>query len=106
MTAVAEIGLQKDTNKATASEEGRQFYSRCLRPWSARVADALGRLLLSDAERKRGLAIEFDLSNLQIGSGLEQIQYWREAINSGLVSANEGRNALGFEDIADGDQLR
>jgi phage portal protein BeeE len=99
-------GLQKDSNRATSAEESRQFVARCLRPWNARIGDRLGRLLLSDRERARGIAIEHDLTELALGQGLERAQYLRELTGAGILTSNESRNSIGYEDAPNGDELR
>jgi HK97 family phage portal protein len=99
------LGLLKDSNKATSAEEGRSFYSRCLKPWSARISDVLGRLLLSDAERAAGLCIETDLSELALGQGAERANYLRSLVLTGIISRNEARNSLGFPDAPNADEL-
>ena len=97
------VGLLKNTNRSTATEENRAFHSRCLRPWSARIGSSLSRLLLSDTERAAGLCIETDLSTLALGEGVERATYLRQLVLSGILSRNEARNSIGYEDAPDGD---
>jgi HK97 family phage portal protein len=99
------IGLQKDSNRASSQTEERSFALRCLKPWGARIGDALGRLLLSDGERKAGLCIEVDLSELEL-SGVERGTYLRDLTGAGVLTANEARAACGYPNAPDGDRLR
>jgi HK97 family phage portal protein len=99
------LGLLKDSNKATSAEENRAFYARCLKPWAARISDSLGRLLLSHAERKAGLCIETDLSELALGQGKERADYLRSLVLTGIISRNEARNSIGYEDAPNADEL-
>jgi HK97 family phage portal protein len=92
------IGLQKDSNRASSVEEARQFLQRCARPWSARVGDAVSRLLLTPAERAKGLACEFDLTEMALGFGKERAEFVSQLVNSGVLTGNEGRNNLGYPD--------
>jgi HK97 family phage portal protein len=99
------VGLLKDSNKATSSEENRAFYARCLKPWAARISDVLGRLLLSDEERKAGLSIETSLDELSLGQGVERATYLRALVLSSIATPNEARNSLGMADLPDGGTL-
>jgi len=100
------VGLTEDVNKATAAEQSRQFYTTCLKPWSARIGGALSARLLTDAERQRGLSVAFDLSDAALGFGEERARYLRELVNSGIVTSNEARNSLGYADVPGADKLR
>lgn len=100
------VGLLKDANKATSSEETVGFYQRAVRPWAARVTDALGRQLLSPTERRKGLVVSFDLSHLQIGFGKPAAEFWAQLVNSGIASTDDARDALDLPDVPQGSRVR
>jgi HK97 family phage portal protein len=100
------IGLTKDSNKSSSDSETRQFATRCLKPWGFRISDRLSRLLLTDAERAKGLCVEHDLTELSLGQGKERSEYLSQLVNSGILKSNEARNSIGAEDDPDGDKLR
>jgi HK97 family phage portal protein len=99
------LNLTDSVTRATAAEESRQFFNRALKPWASRVSDVLSRLLLTDAERRQGQAVQFDLSELALGIGRERAEYVRALVLSSVVTPNEARNSLQMEDIEGGDQL-
>lgn len=100
------VGLLRDSNRATSQEAGRALYSRCIRPWAARISDAMSRQLLTVAERKQGLQVAFDLSSLQVGFGKEAADYWAALCNAGIASTNDARDALSLPDVPMGDRVR
>lgn len=94
-----------DVNRATAAEEARQFAQFTLRPHADKIAHALTRLLLSDAEIARGLRVSWDLSDALLGFGQERAEYVSRLVNGGVISRNEGRNILGHPDIDGGEAI-
>lgn len=91
---------------STAVEESRAAVLHCLRPWAARLSDCLGRVLLTQQERDKGMRIDAPLDHLLVAPGKETSEYLRELVNSGILSLNEARNVLGLADIPGGDVHR
>jgi HK97 family phage portal protein len=90
---------------ASSVEETRSFASLSLQPFCARIADELGRKLLTPAQRVQGFAIEFDLMQLLVSPAEmpERVSKW---INGGFKTVNEARNEAGLPDVEGGDELR
>jgi HK97 family phage portal protein len=100
------IGLVKDSSRSTSVEESRQLVQRCLRPMQARIGDRLGRLLLTDQERAKGLEIAHDLAELTLGLGRERSEYLSRLTLAGIMQSNEARGSIGLEPDPDGGKLR
>lgn len=91
---------------STAVEESRAAVLHCLRPWAVRLSDCLGRVLLTQQERDKGMRVDVSLDSLLVAPGKEMSEYLRELVNSGILSLNEARNVLGLADIPGGDVHR
>lgn len=100
------LGETGNASYSTATEEFRGAVLHCLRPWAARLCDCLGRALLTRDQRLKGLRIEAPLDHLLVAPGKETSEYLKELVNAGILNTNEGRNILGYPDIAGGETYR
>lgn len=101
--------LEADDKEAYASsvEGTRALYTTSLRPFFARLADALGLKLLSREQRAKGTSVVFDATDLLVMPGTETAEFGSKLVNAGICTPNEVRNRyLGLEDIEGGDELR
>src|SRR5262249_51825604 len=58
-------------SRGSMIDDTRKLVSLCLQPLAVRVADAIGELLLSPAERAAGLRVHINLQDLVKGYGVE-----------------------------------
>ncbi len=100
------VGMAQESSYSTAAEERRSFVNSTLRPWARRIADELGRKLLAEEERSRGLTVAYDFSAELLGEGNERAEALSKLVNSGVYSPNEARNLLGLADVPGGEELR
>ena len=75
----------------------KSYVSTCLEHWLS--------YFRSEFKLKLDVNIKFDTSSLIVGSFKEEVESLRMAIDCGLITANEGREKLGFEAHPDGDTL-
>lgn len=99
---LAETG---NVNNATASEQNRQFATISLKPMARRLEDAISEKLFTREQIGAGLKVSIDLLPLLLGSGKESSEYYSKLVAGSILSTNESRNALGFADVAGGDEL-
>jgi hypothetical protein len=93
------------TTRSTIEDESRRLVSLALRPLAVRVGDAVGQLLLSDAERASGLRVTINLESLVRGFGLELSEGLSRYVLAGVMSRSEARRAIGLPDRADTDTM-
>jgi HK97 family phage portal protein len=97
------VGIIDIGNRATSVEQGRLLVSLCLAPMAARVADAVGLYLLSEAERGAGIRIGISLRDLTRGHGDELAQSLSRLVLAGVISRNEARAEIGLPGTSDTD---
>lgn len=89
---------------SNTEQMGREFLSYCLEPWLRGLEGALGRALLSDAERGR-FAVRFDRDDLTRADLATRATTINSLIASQTINANEGREWLGLSPREGGDQF-
>jgi HK97 family phage portal protein len=86
--------LVQDLTHATYSsivELSRGFAIHTLGPWLARWEAAISRQLLSEAERRAGVYVEFKLDGLLRGDLKARYDSYATGIQWGIISPNEAR---------------
>jgi HK97 family phage portal protein len=94
-----------DTAFSSAAELGRAFREATIKPLVRRLQDEMSRKLLNIEERRRGLAVAFDLSELGRADGREMAETNARLLLSGVLTANEIRASLNYPSHEDGDTL-
>lgn len=89
---------------SNTEQMGREFLSYCLEPWLRSLEGALGRALLSDAERGR-FAVRFDRDDLTRADLATRATTINSLIASQTINPNEGREWLGLSPREGGDQF-
>jgi HK97 family phage portal protein len=77
-----------------------------LAPWHARFEQSAENALLSAAERKAGYRVHLDSRQMLRGSAVDRMAYLKTAIEAGIMTQNEGRDAEGLDRINDPDADR
>lgn len=88
-----------DLEKATfsnISEQTIQFIRYSLMPWIVNWEQEINRKVFTEAERKAGYFVKFNLSGIMRGTPTERAAFYHNAITDGWMSRNEARI---FEDM-------
>lgn len=83
-------------------ETYRGFYKSALLPWIRRFDQEATRKLFP--QRQTWRQVEHDLTSLTLGSFKEQVDALDRAVNRGILTCNEARHVLGYNDVEDGDE--
>jgi hypothetical protein len=102
------LHMIQETEKNTSWGSGiysmtLNFVTFTLRPWAARIEQALDRQLLSDAERETYF-FEFNLDAILRGDLSSQSDYFTAAIQNGWLSRNEVRDIINRNPVDGGDE--
>lgn len=93
--------LVQDLTRATFSnieQTGLDFVIHCIKPWAKRWAGAIYRDLIAPT-LGRAFRAEFDTKWITMGDSAARIAYIRDAIQTGLISHNEGRAMEGLNPV-------
>lgn len=88
-----------DLERATfsnISEQTIQFIRYSLMPWIVNWEQEINRKVFTEAERKAGYYVKFNLGGIMRGTAQERAQFYHFAITDGWMSRNEVR---AFEDM-------
>lgn len=83
-----------DLEKATfsnISEQTIQFIRYSLMPWIVNWEQEINRKVFTQAERKAGYFVKFNLGGIMRGTPTERAQFYHNAITDGWMSRNEAR---------------
>ena len=83
-----------DLEKATfsnISEQTIQFIRFSVMPWVVNWEQELNRKIFTDAERKAGYFVKFNLAGIMRGTAGERATFYHAAITDGWMSRNEAR---------------
>lgn len=83
-----------DLEKATfsnISEQTIQFIRYSVMPWVVNWEQELNRKIFTDAERKAGYFVKFNLAGIMRGTASERATFYHNAITDGWMSRNEAR---------------
>jgi HK97 family phage portal protein len=97
------IGADDRATLQSTKEAALWFAKFCLAGWARKVESELERVLLP---ADGSMAIAFDLMQLQRGDPEAQMASAVQALASGLLTANELRQQLGYPQHPDGNKLR
>lgn len=101
--------LINDMSSSTAWGSGIQqivqgFYKLCLRPYLERYEASMKAWLLTPEERLE-YDIEFDFNALLRPDQYERIKMYKEGVQGGVMTPNEGRIQEGWQPLEGGDKL-
>src|SRR5262249_49418502 len=85
------LGGGDEVNRSTAGTEVELAYRTCLFPAAVRIADQVGRQLLSDGERAAGYAVNIDLQEWLRGSGNSLADMLSKLVLGNIISPDEAR---------------
>lgn len=83
-----------DLEKATfsnISEQTIQFIRYSVMPWVVNWEQELNRKIFTEAERKAGYFVKFNLAGIMRGTAAERATFYHNAISDGWMSRNEAR---------------
>lgn len=100
----AVLGIGDRPTYGSAVEESRQLVTACLAPLAARLESALGRDLLTEAERRAGFYIRHDLEALLRGDLKSRFEAYRIGREIGVWSTNDIRRRENEAPVANGDE--
>lgn len=96
-----------DLSRATFSNiehQAIQFVTDCLMSQCRRIESRMNQYLLSEADRKAGYYIEFDLKGLLAGDSQARSAFYRALFSIGAMTQNEIRAAENYSPITGGDR--
>ena len=91
------LSVRDSSAYASAVESGREFYRTTIRPLQYRVERELS--------AKLGADIRYDAGEVTLGYGVDRADTLSKLMYSGLISANEARQTLGYSPIKHGDVM-
>lgn len=83
-----------DLEKATfsnISEQAIQFVRHTMTPWIVNYEQEINRKVFTEAERKAGYYVKFNLNGLLRGTAKERAEFYTKGIRDGWMSRNEVR---------------
>lgn len=89
------IGILDKATYSNISVQAKMLYGMVLGPWLSLVKETIQCQLVDAYEpwASEGLFVDFDLSDVLKGEPLAEVQAIREAIATGIMTPNEGRQA-------------
>lgn len=89
------IGILDKATYSNISVQAKMLYGMVLGPWLALMRETIQTQLVDAYEpwRQERLFVDFDLSDVLKGEPLAEVQAIREAIATGIMTPNEGRQA-------------
>lgn len=96
-----------DLSKATFSNiehQAIQFVTDTLNRWCKRIEGRMNRYLLSEADRRAGYYIEFDLKGLLAGDSAARAKFYQSLFLIGAISPNEIRVSENMSPYDGGDR--
>jgi HK97 family phage portal protein len=94
-------GAQSKYNQASIEAAGEDVVRFCFRPRIQAIENELGDKLLTAAEQAQGYTIHMETDALLRGDQLQQMQIAKQGVGGGVLSRNEGRQAIGRPPVAD-----
>lgn len=90
------IGILDHATYSNVAELHRMLYGMVLGPWLTLIEDTLKAQLIDTYEpwAQEQLYVAFDLTEVLKGDALKEVQAVREAIQTGVMTQNEGRRRL------------
>lgn len=82
--------LEKSTF-SNISEQALHFVRHSIMPWVIRYEQEMNRKMFTEAEKKAGYYVRFDLAGLLRGTAKERAEFYHYAITDGWLSRNEVR---------------
>lgn len=97
-----------DLEKATfsnISEQTIQFIRYSVMPWVVNWEQELNRKIFTEAERKAGYFVKFNLAGIMRGTAAERATFYHNAITDGWMSRNEARQLEDMNPIEGLDEM-
>ncbi len=96
------VGILDNANFANAAQAASWFATNTLSPWCIAIEREFARTIFNDPDR---FHLELDLSALIKGDYATRAQVGVNLVRSGILTANELRQELGWDRHPDGDKL-
>lgn len=93
-------GVLQNSAKA---EDLEAFFDGCIEPFSIQFSEVLSKMLFSEPERARGSYIMATANRLQYMSMQAKLEMVRDMVDRGIMSEEEGREALNYGPRREGD---
>lgn len=89
------IGILDNATYSNISVQAKMLYGMVLGPWLGLIKETIETQLIRNYKpwADEGLFVDFDLSEVLKGEPLAEVQAIREAIGTGIMTPNEGRQA-------------
>ncbi|MFJ6030580.1 phage portal protein [Bacillus toyonensis] len=97
-------GMTSKDGNGNFENNNRYFVRNTLGPIIKAIEAELDASLLTNAEQGK-YEFKFDTSELERATEADRISMYSEAVNKGLLTINESREALDYEAVAGGDDL-
>lgn len=98
--------MEKSTSWGTGLEQQNiAFLTYTLRPYLTRIEHAMDRWLFTEAERKAGYYVEFNVEGLLRGDSTARAAYYSQMVQNGLMTRNEVRAKENLEPHGGADDL-
>lgn len=95
------IGILDKATYSNIETQHQMLYTDVLGPWLVMIEETIQAQLIDPEPAFEGLFVEFDLAEVLKGDKLKEIQALREAIGTGLMKPNEGRQVLNLPVVGD-----
>jgi HK97 family phage portal protein len=96
------VGIWNDANFSSTAQAESWFASNTLAPWTTAIEREFARVVFNDPGR---FSLCLSLNSLLRGDFATRAQVGVNLVRSGVLTANELRQELGFDPHADGDKL-
>jgi HK97 family phage portal protein len=93
-----------NSNYNNLEQENASYVDSCLMQWLVRWESAISNQLLTAAERRRGLFVEFLVEGLLRGDSAARAEFYSKMVAIGVLSPNDIRKKENFDPIEGGDQ--
>lgn len=96
----AKVGMMEDANRSNSKEQDKTFRSESLSPLQSLITEVINDEFIKDILGCKETIIGFAIDDNR--DMLEQIDYFEQAIKSGILNVNEARARLGYADVEGG----
>lgn len=98
------LGDLTHSNYNTLESAQNEFVLHTLTPYITLLEEEFTRKILVPSERKSGLYIALDEEAIMRTDKEKQAKYYTDLVTAGVLSINEVRRALGYDDVEGGDR--
>jgi HK97 family phage portal protein len=90
------IGILDHATYSNMAQMREMSYTDSLGPYMVLIEQQINAQLVRGLLRENDIYVEFDFAGVLRGDRLKEVQAIREAINTGVLTPNEGRTALNY----------